>query len=155
MIDESDNFLDSDINSKWATFRTNFPLRPFCLLQPLDPTYSILFKPTNPDFLSDRRVVFAQVNRDEGNPNLASDWLSICGYDGLATNGVDFIGLFVDESGSMDRTTVQASLNLLDANLAAAGLTYCSVFNGSEDWITPFDSVLGDIGGGGACDVPP
>jgi Dictyostelium (slime mold) repeat len=154
VIDESDNFSDADINLKWATFRANFPDRPFCLLQPLNPSYSRIFKPTNPDFLTDPRVVFAVVNRDNGDPNLASDWLGACGYSTLAINGVDFIGLFVDESGSMTRATVQASLDKLDLDLAAASLTYCSVFNGSEDWITPFDTLLGTVGGGGACSAP-
>jgi hypothetical protein len=155
VIDESDSFSDSAINAKWMSFRTNFPSRPFCLLQPLEPSYSRIFKPTTPDFLSDPRVVFATVNRDNGNTALASDWLAACNYTDLATSGIDFVGLFVDESGSMTRTTVQASLNKFFADLTAASLTYCSVFNGSEDWITPFDTLLGTVGGGGACVVPP
>jgi Dictyostelium (slime mold) repeat len=155
VIDESDNFFDSEIDTKWAAFRANFPDRFFCLLQPLEPSYSRIYFPTKPDFLSDPRVTFAQVKRDNGNAALASDWLTACGYDDFSTNGIDFIGLFVDESGSMTRSTVQASLAKLDVDLAAAKLTYCSVFNGSEDWITPFDTALGTVGGGGACSVVP
>ena len=155
VIDESDNFLDSDINAKWMSFRTNFPSRPFCLLQPLDPNYSRIFKPTTPDFLSDPRVVFATVNRDNGNPALASDWLASCNYTDVALSGIDFVGLFVDESGSMTRATVQASLNKFFADLTAASLTYCSVFNPSEDWIIPFNTLLGSVGGGGNCVAPP
>jgi uncharacterized surface protein with fasciclin (FAS1) repeats len=151
VIDESDNFFDAQIDAKWAAFRANFPNRFFCLLQPLEPSYSRIYFPTRPDFLSDPRVKFAQVNRDEGNRTLASNWLSACGYDDFSATGIDFIGLFVDESGSMTRETVQASLDKLDVDLAAANLTYCSVFDDSEDWITPFDTTLGTVGGGGSC----
>lgn len=100
-------------------------------------------------------MVFATVNRDNGDPALASDWLGSCNYTDLAVSGIDFIGLFVDESGSMTRATVQASLNKFYADLTAASLTYCSVFDGTEDWITPFDTLLGSVGGGGSCVVPP
>jgi hypothetical protein len=155
VIDESDKFSDIAIDAKWAAFRANFPDRFFCLLQPFNPASSRIYFPTNPDFLSDPRVTFAKVNRDAGDPALASDWLTTCGYDDFSATGIDFIGLFVDESGSMYRSTVQASLDKLDIDLADAGLTYCSVFNPTEDWITPFDTTLGAIGGGGACDIAP
>jgi hypothetical protein len=62
----------------------------------------------------------------------------------LATSGVDYIGLFVDESGSMNRYTVRASLNLLFQDLEALDVTYCTVVNGAEDWITPFNTELGE-----------
>lgn len=149
VIDESDNYSDADIDQFWQQFRTAYPLRPFCLLQPLNPSYSGLHLPVTPDFSSDPRVVFAIVNRDNGDPALASDWFTACGYDTLVN--IDFIGLFVDNSGSMTIGTVQASLDLLDTTLTTAGLTYCSVYDGSENWITPFTTSLGTVGGGGAC----
>lgn len=50
VIDESDSYPDGEIDAKWMSFRTNFPSRPFCLLQPLEPSYSRIYKPTTPDF---------------------------------------------------------------------------------------------------------
>ena len=156
VIDESSTLSLNQVNTKWAAFRATFPDRPFCLLQPQIPNTGNdqLFLPTNPDFLSDPRTVFAQVNRDNGNVNLASDWLTICGYGDLATTGTEFVALFIDTSGSMTLNTVASSFAKFETDVVAAGLTYCSVQNSLEDWIDPFDTVLGDIGGGGNCQVP-
>jgi hypothetical protein len=155
VIDETD-IADSEIDAKWRSFRTNFPKRPFCLLQPFNPDCtSGLYQPTNPNFLSDPRAIFSIVNRDEGDVTLASNWLKVCNYTDLAVSGIDFIGLFIDESGSMSRTTVQASLDKFFMDLNATRLTYCLVYDGSEDWITPFNTLLGSVGGGGYCAVPP
>lgn len=55
---------------------------------------------------------------------------------------MDFVGVFVDESGSMTRSTVAASLAKFEADLADAGLTISPVFNGRENWITPFTTTL-------------
>lgn len=143
VIDESDNFSDAQINALWTLFRVNYPFRPFCLLIPNVDDSSFFF-PTDPSFLNDTRAVTAYVNRDEGNTALASNWLDECGFTNLATNGVDYVGLFVDESGSMDRYTVRASLTKLFRDLEAIDVTYCTVANDEEDWITPFNIQLGD-----------
>lgn len=77
-----------------------------------------------------------QVNRDNGNAALASDWYTICGIDNLPEGSK--IALFVDNSGSMTTGTIQASYNLLVSKLAAKNITIITVENGNEDWITPF-----------------
>ena len=151
VIDESDSFTDDYMNANWLSFRTQFPTRPFCLLQPVDPDSDYLYFPTNPDFLMDPRVTFAVVHRDDGDVTYEMDWLQLCGYTDIASTGVDFISFFIDESGSMDRTTVAASLLKFTNELMVANLTYCLVFDTTEDWITPFNTVLGSVGGGGAC----
>ena len=151
VIDESDSFTDAEMDAKWSSFRRRFPTRPFCLLQPLEPSCSYLYFPTQPDFLTDPRTTFAVVNRDEGYPADAMDWLHLCGYTDLSRSGIDFVSFFLDESGSMDRTTVASSLQKFTNDLSAANLTYCLVFDDTEDWITPFDTVLGSVGDGGAC----
>jgi hypothetical protein len=46
--------------------------------------------------------------------------------------------LFVDDSGSMRVSTVQASLTMFEAELAARNLNITRVFDGSERWIDPF-----------------
>jgi hypothetical protein len=151
VIDESDEFSNLDIESKWSTFRANWPSRPFCLLQPQIPNtgYDILHRP--PAFDSDPRTVFKIVNRDDGIPADASDWFNDCGYGSLSTSGIDFVGLFIDTSGSMKLPNVQASYDLLLTTLTNAGLSYCTVENPKEDWIAPFDTTLGSVGGGGYC----
>lgn len=77
-----------------------------------------------------------QVNRDNGNPNLVSDWYTICGLDSLPEG--TSIALFIDGSGSMTQANVQASYELLVSKLAAKNITITTVTNPNEDWITPF-----------------
>lgn len=151
VIDESDNFSDATMNARWIGFRNNWPDRHFCLLQPQIPSTwnNRLFIP--PSFTADNRTIFTIVNRDGGDPNAASDWYDICRLDRFAATSIEFVGLFIDTSGSMTLATVKASYELFQNRLARAGLTYCSVFNAREDWITPFDTTLGSIGGGGDC----
>jgi len=145
IIDESDNFSDANIEAKWATFRTTYPDRPFCLLQPLDSALSRLYLP--PSFLSDSRTTFAQVSRDDLGPASEiqpspSDWFGICGFGVYEGSDIDFIGKFLDTSGSMNETTVQASNSMFDQKVSAASLTIEEVFNEDEDWITPFLTTL-------------
>ena len=66
VIDESDSFTDDVMDAKWASFRNQFPTRPFCLLQPISSSSDYLYFPTQPDFLTDPRVTYAVVNRDNG-----------------------------------------------------------------------------------------
>jgi hypothetical protein len=77
-----------------------------------------------------------QVNRDNGNTNLASDWYTICGLENIPDESS--IALFIDNSGSMTTATVQASYNLLVSKLNVRGITITIVTNSNEDWITPF-----------------
>lgn len=77
-----------------------------------------------------------QVNRDNGNTALISDWYTICGLDNLPEGSK--IALFIDNSGSMTTATVQASYNLLLSKLAAKNISIITVTNSDEDWITPF-----------------
>lgn len=77
-----------------------------------------------------------QVNRDNGNTALASDWYTICGLENIPEGSS--IALFIDNSGSMTQATVQASYDLLVSKLNAKGITITTVTNSNEDWITPF-----------------
>ena len=76
------------------------------------------------------------VNRDGGDTSKTSDWYDICSIDNLP-NGSS-IALFIDVSGSMTMSTIQASYDLLVQKLNAKGITITSVTNSNEDWITPF-----------------
>ena len=76
------------------------------------------------------------VNRDGGNTNATSDWYTICGMDSLPDGSK--IALFIDTSGSMTMSTIQASYDLLVSKLNARAMTIITVTNQNEDWITPF-----------------
>ena len=80
------------------------------------------------------------VNRDGGNANNVSDWYTICNLDSLP-NGSK-IAVFVDTSGSMSMSTIQASHDLLMQKLNARNMDVIVVTNPSEDWITPFQQIL-------------
>ena len=81
-----------------------------------------------------------RVNRDGGVLANASDWYTICGLDKLP-NGSK-IAVFVDTSGSMTMSTIQASHDLLIQKLQARNMDVIVVQNGNEDWITPFQQIL-------------
>ncbi len=80
------------------------------------------------------------VNRDNGVSSNASDWYTICGLDKLPDGAK--IAIFVDISGSMTMSTVQASYDLLISKLQARNMDVITVQNQNEDWITPFDQIL-------------
>ena len=77
-----------------------------------------------------------QVNRDDSNPGYESDWFAICDIDTLPEGSS--IALFIDTSGSMTMSTIQASYNKFVAKLNAKNITITTVTNSNEDWITPF-----------------
>ena len=81
-----------------------------------------------------------RVNRDGGVLSNASDWYTICGLDKLP-NGSK-VAVFVDTSGSMTMSTIQASHDLLIQKLQARNMDVIVVQNGNEDWITPFQQIL-------------
>ena len=76
------------------------------------------------------------VNRDDGTTADATDWYKICNLDDLPEGSS--IALFIDTSGSMTMSTIQASYDLLVEKLNAKGITITTVTNNQEDWITPF-----------------
>ena len=81
-----------------------------------------------------------RVNRDGGNTSNVSDWYTICNLDKVPNNSK--VALFLDNSGSMTTGTVQASYDLLVSKLNARGITFITVENQSEDWISDFDTTL-------------
>ena len=77
-----------------------------------------------------------QVNRDDEDPNNITDWYKICNIDDIPDGSS--IALFIDTSGSMTQSTIQASYNAFLAKLNERNITITSVTNSNEDWITPF-----------------
>jgi len=147
VIDEWDS---RNYASEWASFRERFPTRPFCLLIPNGgiqtlPTGFDLDTVNNPDGMD--RTIVSTVNRDNGNSNLAQDWFATCQLDQFPPESVRFVGLFVDNSGSMRVSTVQASLSLFESRVSAAGMVINRVVNAQERWIDPFVTTLVPAGG--------
>ena len=81
-----------------------------------------------------------KVNRDDSNPSGVSDWYTICNLDQIPNNSK--VALFIDTSGSMTMNTVQASYDLITQKLTARGITYITVQNSAEDWVSDFDVTL-------------
>ena len=81
-----------------------------------------------------------RVNRDGGTTADASDWYTICKLDQIPNNSK--VALFIDTSGSMTMSTIQASYDLLTQKLTARGITYITVQNSAEDWVSDFDVTL-------------
>ena len=73
---------------------------------------------------------------------MASDWFDICGLDRLSPSSITFMGLFVDDSGSMRVSTVGASLSQFETKLAERQVSIIRVYNGLEEWIDPFLTTL-------------
>ena len=134
VIDESSQLT---LNNSWSKFRSTWPNRPFYLLQP-GRTRPELREPVA--FVNDPLTDYSQVKRDNGTVSQASDWYTLCNIDQLP-NGSK-LALFIDTSGSMTLATVQASYNLFKQKIAIRNMTIIEVFNGNEDWILPFDTIL-------------
>jgi hypothetical protein len=91
-------------------------------------------------FLTDlnARVIY-NVVRDNGVVGDAMDWYTMCG---LSAYYVDWVGLFIDNSGSMSESNVAASRDLLYSTLASNNISVQKVVNSNENWILPFMTTL-------------
>jgi hypothetical protein len=140
VIDEDSSFGTPNQATLWYSFRTLYPSRPFCLLVPS--TGNNIMVPL--DFKSDpnARVIY-NVVWDNGAAGAAMDWYTMCGLNAYSGTGtVNWVGLFIDNSGSMTESQVVASRDLLYAKLALISISVQKVVNGNENWILPFMMTL-------------
>ena len=123
---------------KWAEFRKKYPKRPFCLLMPVpDIGKQNVSVPEN--FKSDDNVIYEYgIPRDNGDASKASDWVAKCRLHRYTSANVAWVGLFIDDSGSMAETSVPASRDLFYSKLEAKGIQVQKVVNMDENWIVPF-----------------
>ncbi|WP_417283748.1 phage tail protein [Comamonas sp.] len=141
IIDENDNDTQAGVNAKWAEFRAAYPQRRLYVLRPEGWEQYPLYRPLN----AGPRFVGPQwVSRDHGVVAKRSDWYDLCNLDRLPNNSA--IALFIDNSGSMFTSHVQASYDYFLQRLAARGISVVTVANELEDYITPFNRYL-DIPG--------
>jgi hypothetical protein len=132
VIDEDDNHIHNNTQN-WMEFRAIYPDRPFCLLI-VEGNKGIEVPSVA---LSDPKFKAFNVTADKGT-GPADDWFDLCGLSKTYSSNVQFVGLFVDGSGSMSKGDVKNSYNQFLANTTAANLTVCEVYNKAEDWIDPF-----------------
>ena len=138
------------INNSWESFRNKWPDRPFFILVPVGEGNSTaaVKHPT----IEPQDYTKTAVNRDNGSTNNVSDWFTLTGMSqyGAGTE----ITLWVDVSGSMTLSTVQASYNKFLADCATANInvTITTEANTNEDYVYPF--IDNEIGGGGGTTDP-
>ena len=137
VIDEAQNGTpQSTYDAAWNTFRNNYPEREFWLLQPGRPnlTLKVPTAYTN-DPICNGPI---QVNRDGGNSAQRSSWFNICDLGNEPSGSV--ISVFIDTSGSMTLSTVQASYDQFQVDCASAGIDIVfDTQSGGERWIIPHD----------------
>ena len=90
VIDENGG---SALDSDWAAFRSAFPNRPFCLLQPV-PAIDGLSLPST--FFNDINNIFHETTRDALDATNPSDWYDLCDLDSRLAQGLTNVVLFVD-----------------------------------------------------------
>jgi hypothetical protein len=131
----------------WAAFRTNFPFRTFWLLQAVIQSnggirypLSRLKMPSN--YLSDPYANGGiQVRRDDGNASFTSSWFDICNLTDVPEG--TYVSLWIDISGSMVYSTIQASYNEFVADCTANGVNIIlETSNSGERWIPGHNKTL-------------
>eukprot|EP00977_Amphora_coffeiformis_P027340 scaffold34604_cov164-Amphora_coffeaeformis.AAC.8 len=139
VIDEDSSFGSPGQATLWSDFRTKYPARPFCLLVP-NPEGSV----SVPQNFLDDGLTFVHYNviRDGGEAAQALDWESMCGLNFYSSANVGWVGVFIDDSGSMKEAQVAASRDLFYKNIEAKGIQVKQVVNGNENWILPFLTTL-------------
>jgi hypothetical protein len=133
VCDENDATSQSTMNSNWNTFLTRFPSSQLFCLQPgrtrgmrVPPNFTSSGQGFGPIL----------VNRDGGNPAAASDWFITCGLGSRPAGSL--VEFSIDNSGSMSRSTVQASINLFLTKCSQSGLIVQERPMSRENWIGPF-----------------
>ena len=137
VIDEDSRTSLSTLTNDWTTFRASYPNRNFYLLQPQTSgaLRDGLKIPSN--FASDPKAYGPiAVNEDNGSSSDASDWFTIANLGSLPSGRT--VTYFVDNSGSLTKAKVQASINLLRQKCLAAGLNLVEFTDPNENWIAPF-----------------
>ena len=144
VIDEDDDFREWGWFSRtqttlWREFRKEYPDRPYCLLVPEHKRGMNI--PS--EFLNDpKTVVHYNVKRDNGMTSNREDWVKMCGLDKYTSANVQWVGLFIDDSGSLKEHEVSKSRDLFYSELEKRGIQVRKVVNEKENWIKPFMTTL-------------
>ena len=157
VIDEDDSQTLGSMNTRWTTFRNSYPDRCFHLLEPYHSNpYTTRSNPNGISSAIDIPTAFinelsagttfhARVSRNSNSfVTGTSDWWDLIGASVLPSGAK--IGLCIDNSGSMNVSTVQNSLNAFELDAMLAGVTivapsggtdryYCDGMS-TEEWIS-------------------
>ena len=151
VIDESSP-RQSVTTNDWNNFRTNYPSRPFYLLQPTginrqfeDLKIPVGVSTTDPVGVApDYGLFYSEVNRDSGSVSSASDWFGICGLGTYPANTL--VSLFIDNSGSMRLSTVRASYNKFLADCQANNIVVAgNSQNAGERWVVDHNKTFNEL----------
>lgn len=124
--------VGGNVNSRRG-FRTAFPFRTFWILDPEPSSQSTsrnINLPTayNGDPNTNGPI---RVNRDEGNAANRSEWFDICGLNNVPAG--TYVSLWIDISGSMRLSTVQASYDRFISRCNAVGLIVVQNFSAAGE----------------------
>ena len=133
VIDENDGY---SVDNQWIGFTSAHPARQFNLMK-VPSGYAGLGTPSSnlPGVAEYFRMY--NVNRDSGMTSMRSDWFELAGFESLANSGA-LISLWIDTSGSMDMSSVQASYNLFIEKCNSAGISVETTTGFGENYIGAF-----------------
>ena len=137
VIDENDG---GNVDNQWIGFTSAHPARQFNLMR-VPSGYAGLGTPSSelPGVAEYFRMY--NVNRDSGMTSMRSDWFELAGFESLANSGA-LISLWIDTSGSMDMSSVQASYNLFIEKCNSAGISVETTTGYGENYIGAFVNEL-------------
>lgn len=122
----------AEMDASWLQFKSAFPARKFCLLQPRGREPSQLKIPA--DFLAaESNTVFAKIDVDAGSDFSRSNWYDLCGLYGTKGRGIGKIPIL---DVAFDNTS--SSATLFETTAAAEGQVAIEVnLLADSNWINP------------------
>ena len=134
VIDENDN---GNVDNQWIGFTSAHPARQFNLMKVAGSESAGLGTPSSSLNGVTEYFRMYNVNRDSGMTSMRSDWFELAGFESLANSGA-IISLWIDTSGSMDMSSVQASYSLFIERCNSAGISVETTTGFGENYIGAF-----------------
>ena len=132
VIDENDS---GNVDNQWIGFTSAHPARQFNLMR-VAPHSGLGTPSSNLPGVAEYFRMY-DVNRDNGMTTSRSDWFELAGFESIANSGA-LISLWIDTSGSMDMSSVQASYNLFIERCNSAGISVETTTGFGENYIGAF-----------------
>ena len=132
VIDENDW---GNVDNQWIGFTSAHPARQFNLMR-VDPHSGLGTPSSNLPGVAEYFRMY-DVNRDSGMTSMRSDWYELAGFESLANSGA-LISLWIDTSGSMTMSDVQASYNFFIERCNSAGISVETTTGFGENYIGAF-----------------
>ena len=136
VIDENDW---GNVDGQWIGFTSAHPARQFNLMR-VSPHSGLGTPSSNLPGVAEYFRMY-DVNRDNGMTTSRSDWFELAGFESIANSGA-LISLWIDTSGSMTMSSVQASYNLFIERCNSAGISVETTTGYGENYIGAFVNEL-------------